>query len=224
MPLTGREVQKNPTVPALGRGAISLLTQLCFRNDDPASAADAVFLFSNPVERERMVQSIERAIRDFGAKHVIVTGGVSELYDLRGTGRAEADYIMEVVDVKKFPDVRFTLERTSLSTLSNVTEALKLIDLSSFRRIVFVSKAHAAGRCYLTLRKYVPQTTLLQRTWSASYKERNKPITRDNWVEDAFGQSRVWGEYLRIKKYGERDDIAFEEVRPTVEEIGHLTG
>ncbi len=46
-----------------------------------------------------------------------------------------------------------------------------------------------------------------------------KEITRYDWHTFDFGRRRLWGEYLRIKEYGNREDIEYEEVKDLVEEI-----
>jgi hypothetical protein len=86
--------------------------------------------------------------------------------------------------------------------------------------LLFIFKAHAAGRGYLTLRKFFKQAEILQQSFEVKYSRANSLLTRDNWFTFDFGRERVWGEYLRIKTYGARCDIEYDEVESLVNEIG----
>lgn len=86
----------------------------------------------------------------------------------------------------------------------------------------FLGKTQSAGREFLILKKYLPNSEILQYTWIAQHYE--QPITADSWHTFEQGRQRVWGEFLRIKKYGERGDIAYpEEVKEVVERIEKIT-
>ena len=65
----------------------------------------------------------------------------------------------------------------------------------------------------------------MQQTFAAqySYTEATDVIARENWHTFEFGRTRVWGEFLRIKTYGQRGDIEYNEVRELVEEIDQET-
>jgi hypothetical protein len=54
-------------------------------------------------------------------------------------------------------------ENALRNTLENVTEALKVLDFFSYSTILFVFKTHAAGRGYLTLKKYASPVIIA--TW-----------------------------------------------------------
>ena len=111
------------------------------------------------------------------------------------------------------------VERKSTNTLENVTETLKNSEFRECNSLLFVFKSHAAGRGYLTLRKFFPSIEILQRSFNTKYDMAEKEITRDDWHTFDFGRRRAWGEYLRIKEYGNREDIEYEEVKDLVEEI-----
>ncbi|MBN8828384.1 MAG: hypothetical protein J0H68_06725 [Sphingobacteriia bacterium] len=77
------------------------------------------------------------------------------------------------------------------------------------------------GRHYLTFKKYFPKTTLFYETYEPSYLNDNSTYTikKENWFLFPFSIQRIWGEFLRIKMYGNKGDIEFEEVRNLVQEI-----
>ena len=54
--------------------------------------------------------------------------------------------------------------------------------------------------------------SILQKTYDAMYYDDSLVIGRDNWQNTKEGRERVWGEFLRIKHYGQRGDIAADEL------------
>lgn len=114
-------------------------------------------------------------------------------------------------------------EETSKNTLANVTEGLKVFDFSYASSLAFIFPSHGARRGYLNLRKYCPHTDIYQCPYDAHYPNEIEPISRKNWYYTEHGQRRVWGEYLRIKEYGLRGDIAFDEVADMIAEISTYT-
>jgi hypothetical protein len=128
--------------------------------------------------------------------------------------------VLQSIKSTDFPNVKFYNEIKSTNTLENVTEALKVLDFSNYKTIVYVFKKHDCRRAYLTLRKFLPNTKLIQHTFEPTYTGTDRPLNKDTWYTYDFGKSRVWGEFLRIKLYGERGDIAYdEETKWLVEEI-----
>jgi hypothetical protein len=159
------------------------------------------------------------------APEVFLTGGVATYTESRKSRICESQLQLNQFDLAAYPDVKFLTESKSRNTLENVTEALKVHDFSKYKKIMFIFKTHAAGRGYLTLKKFVsPSTVLIQKTWAPIYPNTDKEITRDSWNSFDFGRSRVWGEFLRIKKYGERGDIFYDDkTKDLVYKISELT-
>jgi hypothetical protein len=205
-----REIERTPQVPELGVEVIQLLTKLCFRRDHTPTRADLLFVFSTATAVEVLAQEVQKIIIQGLTPRVFVTGGTPQFSDYAKIGRTESELFFEHLDPKEFPSVEFFSERASTDTRTNVTEALKVLDFSTYEKVIFIFKAHAAGRGYLTLRKFLPNTQLLQATYTPVYPEIGRVIARDTWQETEFGCARVWGEFLRIQKYGERGDIAYD--------------
>ncbi|MEY8745967.1 hypothetical protein AB9M62_42830 [Bacillales bacterium AN1005] len=62
------------------------------------------------------------------------------------------------------------------------------------------------------MRKHLhPDITYMPALFDTVYE--NIEINRQNWAETEIGRSRVYGEYLRICKYGDRGDIEMLEER-----------
>lgn len=98
------------------------------------------------------------------------------------------------------------METRSSNSLENVRFARELFDFSRVRSVLFVCKSHAAGRQYRTLRKHLGSDLMyIPATFDTVY--RGVRINRNSWSDTEIGRSRVYGEYLRILRYGDRGDI-----------------
>lgn len=218
-----REIDRNPITPRLNPKARALLTKLCFRKDNIPKKVDGIFVFSSLVDIKKEVKLIEKILNKGISKKVFITGGIINQERARelkiDKSTAEADLILNYLDIDKFKDVCFYFEKKSTNTLENVTETLKNPEFKKCKSLLFIFKSHAAGRGYLTLRKFLPSAEILQLTFNCQYEQRSKSITRNNWHSTAFSRSRVWGEYLRIKKYGSRGDIEHMEVKNLLNRI-----
>lgn len=221
------EIERNPSSPKLNAKAKRLLTELCFRKDDGLKSVNGIFVYSSTTGIEKMIKLLEKDLRLGISKKVFITGGLppKELAKdllVKGTTK-EADLVLRALHPERFSDVKFFVERKSSNTLENVTETLKNPEFRKCKSLLFVFKSHAAGRGYLTLKKFFKSATILQRTFNTRYKRANKTITRNNWHTFAFGRDRVWGEFLRIKTYGKRGDIEYGLVERIVKEIEEET-
>ncbi len=206
-----REIEKEPDVPELSVDQIKILTDLCFRADDVLEPADLIFVFGSSHHLPELSAIITDLLLKKLSDKVFITGGMPDYVDSKKIDKEESSLIFDYLDRKFFKDVGFYTENKSNHTTENVIEALKVLDFSNYKKIIFIFKSHASGRGYLTLRKYLPNTKLIQKTFNASYHDGLEVITRKNWHKTALGRKRVWGEYLRIKKYSERGDIAKPE-------------
>jgi hypothetical protein len=217
------EVERNPKPPKLNRRAIKLITKLCFRKDDDLKKVDGIFVYASMASLDNLVKLINEILLKQISNKIFITGGATPTYLREDLGIEsefkEADTLLNALNLDKYKDLEVFVERKSTNTLENVTETLKFPEFRDCNSLLFIFKSHPAGRGYLTLRKFFPNSEILQQTFDAKYRRSEKEITRDNWHTFDFGRSRVWGEYLRIKKYGSRGDIEYDEVRELVEEI-----
>src|SRR6185503_8202402 len=158
-----REIDRNPKTPVLSDRAIVLLTQLCFRPDDQVEQADLIFVFSTPMEVQIVSKILDELLLHGLSKQVFVTGGIPNFDDYT-VAKPESQLVLDMIHFSKYPNVKFYSESTSKNTKENVTEALKVLDFAQYKKVIFVFKSHAARRGYLTLKKYLPVTKLLQKT------------------------------------------------------------
>jgi len=206
-----REIEKEPEVPELSTSDIDNITKICFRNDDILEPADLIFVFGSSHHTKELADIISNLLSKKLSNKVFITGGRPDYIDSRKIDKSENLLILDHIDRRLFEGVEFYTENKSVHTTGNVTEALKVLDFSKYKKIIFIFKAHASGRGYLTLRKYLPETKLIQLSFNTSYHDDAEIITKENWYKTDFGKKRVYGEYLRIKKYSERGDISKPE-------------
>lgn len=206
-----REIEKEPDVPELSVDQIKILTDLCFRADDVLEPADLIFVFGSYNHVQELAGIISDLLSKKLSNKVFITGGLPNYVDSAKINKAESLLVLDLIDQRQFEGVKFYTEDKSLHTTGNVTEALRVLDFSDYKRIIYIFKSHTSGRGYLTLKKYLPNAKLMQKTFNACYHDGQEVITRENWYKTALGRKRVWGDYLRIKKYSERGDIAKPE-------------
>ena len=217
------QVERNPIPPQLNKKAAELITELCFRNSDALKEVDGIFVYASIVGIDKLVELIDEILSKGISNKIFITGGVTPKKlkkDLKiQTKLTEADTLLNALELDQYKNLTVFVEQKSTNTLENVTETLKNPEFKNCKSLLFIFKSHAAGRGYLTLRKFFPSAEILQQTFDTKYEGIEKEITRDNWHSFDFGRSRVWGEYLRIKKYGNRGDIEYNEVKDLVEKI-----
>lgn len=212
-----RELARRIEAPRLNDRAVELLTRLLFRQDDVGRVADVVVVFGTRLFVPVAAETVRQVLAEGASRRVIVAGGSPRYADSRQRSETECDEILNAVRTADFPDVTFVAERTSANTMENVTFAVRDCGLAEARSIAFVCANAHAGRCYLTLRKYVPQAELIQRAYVPMAGAINLRAT--DWHLSDDGRDLVWAEFLRIRTYGERGDIAYDEVAEIVAAI-----
>lgn len=217
------EIERNPVPPKFTKKAIELITKLCFRKDNEIKKVDGIFVFSSLTSLNRLAKLIEKILTENVSEKVFITGGKTPLIKNEDINfnefPTEADAILHKLNLKRFENIKVFVERKSTNTLENVTKMLKYTEFKNCKSLLFIFKSHAAGRGYLTLKRFFPSAEILQRTFDTKYNDAPCEINRDNWHTFDFGASRVWGEFLRIKTYGSRGDIEYKSVKRKVEEI-----
>lgn len=214
-----REIPKLPDMPVLNYRVIDLLTQLCFRKDNDINGqpVDAIFVFGIPeLFAAAAAKAVLEAVTKSKSDLLVLTGGHPTYCDSFFVQRPESEVFYDYIKGKLPGNISVQLEITSNNTLENVTHSLPW--LINCHKIIFVTKNFASGRNYLTMKKFLPNALLLQISFNVFYPGGNE-ITRDNWYSFEDSRKRVWGEFLRIKTYGQRGDIEYDEVANLIKEI-----
>lgn len=217
-----REIPKEVKPPStIQPEAVKLITELCF---DPtnfiAGRCDAMIIFgtSSPLNHKEIAVIFPAVLSLYKPRVVYITGGNLS------SGLTEAEMIYnEICTVHKHQPLEFRLDHKSTNTRENVTEAINL-GLGDNSSIVFVTKAPHCGRCRLTLRKQLPNAKLKAFSYRPIFPSVGLPIGQNKWHFYPEIVRLMWGEFLRIERYGLRGDIEFPDaVRQKVEKIRSLT-
>jgi hypothetical protein len=181
-----------------------------------------VFIFGAFRSIENMLNSLYTLLDNKVSNKVLISGGINPRrkditvingYDLSKIPESEA--IKASIQQEKYQNTQIFTEVESDNTKDNVIFSLNLEDvkLEEAKKVYFISKSHHAGRAYLTLKKYLPNTELYQFTYPSSFDynhSKEKEITKGNWYKDPKKQNMVWGEVKRIYQYGKmQNDIEF---------------
>jgi len=188
---------------------ISLLTKTVFLDETPPQRCDVLFVFGGTDPGHW--QTALRAYRSGYAPRMVVTGGIKP-----GAPRhvawtdgevPEAHIIVRELVAGGVPASAIAWEDRSRNSLENVRCALTVFDFAAVRSVMFVGKSLGAGRQLATLRKVLPGgIALVPFTFDAAFD--GTPVDRRGWAATEVGRARVWGEYLRMRIYGARGDIA----------------
>lgn len=214
-----REIAKLPEVPSLTTSLISKLDELCFRNESDLSVgvSDTIFVFGTAVSIDKAAEAVLDAVNQVKPKKLVLSGGMPTYADSYSVSIPESELLYGLIH-KSLPDnIEVHLETTSNNCTENVENALPFLQDGS--RVTYITKSFGAGRHYLTIKKFLPNCVYTQKTFDALYPDSSDYITKADWHTKLYSISRVWGEFLRIAKYGSRGDIAYDEVKKLVDNI-----
>ncbi|PFA67662.1 hypothetical protein CN378_09040 [Bacillus sp. AFS015802] len=199
-------IPREPYVPHLTLSEIEFLTELTFGLEVKPKECDALFVFSgtHSWHWEKSVEAYDEGY----VRKIIVTGGRSltgvphpEWEGNRQENLSEAGIIISHLLQAGIPSHSIVYEEKSTNSLENVLYAKKVFDFNTVHSLMVVCKGHATGRQLRTLQKHLPDgIEYIPYTFPTTYEENE--VDRYNWMESDIGRKRVWGEYLRIEKYG----------------------
>lgn len=200
-------IPREPIVADLNQGEVEFLTELTFGMNIKPNVCDALFIFSGTHSGhwEKAIEAYEKGY----IQKIVVTGGRSltgiphpEWEGNQYKEYSEADVIISYLQKAGIPNHEIAYEDQSTNSLENVLYAKEVFDFSSVKSLMVVCKSHVAGRQLRTLMKHLPEEIeYIPYTFPTIYS--GIEVNRNNWMNSDIGKKRVWGEYLRIKKYGE---------------------
>lgn len=199
-------IPKEPIVPELTTDEVEYLTNLTFGEITEPKKCDALFVFSG-THKGHWEKTIE-AYKNNYINKIIVTGGRSltsvpqpQWIGNQNGNVSEAKVIISYLVQAGVPIDIIVFEEDSTNSLENVLFAKAVFDFSNIKTLMVVCKSHTAGRQIRTLEKHLPSTIeYIPFTFDTIYQDIE--INRFNWMNSDIGRKRVWGEYLRIHKYG----------------------
>ncbi len=202
--LNGLPIPRETAVPNLSPAEIDAITETVFI---PAciQPADLLFIFGTSITPESMWQIVASYFQQKYFPKIVVTGLTGKAYG--ETGRPLAHIMRDKLLVHGIPTNAILVQDQSTNTYEDVRFSLnQWPELLSLLRITFLAKAHHSGRCWRTLRKFFPTAQLNALTYDAEYD--GIVVAEQNWYSHPVSKGRVYGEYLRIRKYIATGDIA----------------
>lgn len=204
--LNSLSIPREPGTEDLTPAEIAQITQAVFAEPQYAPA-DLLFVFGTSTLDQPLLDRLAQACCQGDFPHLLVTGGpVGRAYF--ETGRPLARLLEEQFLRRGVPPDQILVQDRSTNTLEDVTFGRELLRQHQLepQQIAFLSKSHHSGRCLRTLRKFYPSAPLYPIMFDAEYE--GTRVSRQDWWLKPVAKSRVYGEFLRIKKYGDRGDIA----------------
>ncbi len=200
---------KAPEAPPLTAHHMDLLTRTVFLEETPPRPCDALFVFGGTDPGHW--RTALKAYRQGYAERLVVTGGIKP-----GASRhaawtdgevPEARVIVRELTARGVPASAIAWEETSRNSLENAQCARAVFDFGTVRSLMFVGKSHGAGRQLATLSRVLPAgIAFVPYTFDAEVD--GALLSRQSWARSEVGRARIWGEYLRMRVYGARGDIA----------------
>lgn len=199
------EISREPDVPRLSDEEIKLITKLVFV-EPKAQEADLIFIFGFGLGHTEANWKLVAKLFEEGCSSLILVNGLLDPH--APTDYPIAHNIRDTLIKFGIPKKTILTQDKSRNTLEDVILGKKLLETKNIfpKSILYVSKAHHSGRCYLTLKKYFSHVKLYTYSFNAVYN--NIEVAKEDWWLDPVARARVYGEYLRINKYSERGDIA----------------
>ncbi|WP_456274984.1 YdcF family protein [Bacillus sp. AK031] len=202
-------ISKEPEAPEFTERKIKNLTEIVFGEARELIESDVLFIFSgtHPGHWEKAIEAYQKNL----CRTIIVTGGRS----LTGVphqewkeGQAtEAEVIITHLVKAGVPSGNIIYENRSSNSLENVLYAKEIYNFTNTQTIMYICKSHVAGRQERTLVKHLgDHIRYIPFSFDAEYN--GTIVNRNTWSKSETGRNRVWGEFLRILKYGERGDIS----------------
>jgi len=213
-----REINKNPIPPEMSADMIAALTKLCFFSAALRSA-NVLFVFGSHIRHREIAHIITDILHEHPIPTVILTGGIPDYKATDYLPQAESSLLFELLSKNEFPNTTFILETASKNTLENVQNAIMLFDFDDVKKVLFISHAYAARRAALTLKRYLPEVSLGNYPVIIPSLDSDLPLSELDWYKTEYGRSIIWGEYLRIKTYGERGDFPIRDVRELMDNV-----
>ncbi|PYI52965.1 YdcF family protein [Paenibacillus flagellatus] len=201
-------IPKQPDPPDLTLEQMERMTEIVFHPACEPAPCDAIFVLggTHPGHWEKTIQAYRLGLADT----VLVTGGVSPTAvrhpDWPDAGKPESRLIAEKLIEAGVPERAIAIEDRSRHSLENALYARDTFDFGRIASLLVVCKSHAAGRQIRTLMRHLPPgIRYVPYGFDAVYGDAR--VGRDNWMNTDTGRARVYGEYLRICRYGDRGHL-----------------
>lgn len=190
-----RPIPREPEVPPLSEAEIEAIGRAVFVDCRPAPS-DLIFVLGTSTGRWELVAQLYASGL---APRVMTTGRRGLAYFDEGIPLARQ--IRDALIGLGVPDEVILVSDTSDHTGDDVKHGMALAQASDVAcdRVLFVCKAHHAGRVRRTFERWSPETALSCATYDAEYEEGT--VRAADWWREPASRSRVYGEWLRIRHF-----------------------
>lgn len=215
-----REIVKVPKSPDMDAELIAALTELCFQ-EESLVPSDLLFVFGSNVQHREIADIITYMLNMELVDQVLITGGVANYKGSFYKKEAESEQIKSYLPMEKYGDKQIYTENKSKNIIENIVEARKIFSFKNIRSMTFLAHSYASTRAMLSLKHFFPAIEMHCIPLPLPTDYLKYPISKQMWSATAYGRGLVWGEFLRLKTYGERGDFSIAEIQ---ESLNHITG
>lgn len=184
---------------------------------------DVIFIFggTHPGLWETALDAYNRQL----GQHIIITGGYKPSALHHQTWRhgrtPEAHIIRQELLNRGVPPEILYFEDRSTNSLENVLFAREVYDFSTVKSALVICKSYAVGRQCRTLRQQLPAAVeIIPHPFDTTIGGEGPLITRHNWWQMERSQAFVFGQLLKIIKYGEAGHLQpLSTISPQLKQI-----
>jgi uncharacterized SAM-binding protein YcdF (DUF218 family) len=184
------EIPRRVPPPPLTAEEIRTITDTVFVLPAPIPSGTLLLFGSNGHEYDKVVHTFNAGL----CERILVSGA------------PHARQAREELLARGVPDRSILVETNARHTLEEVRFALAILEDAGARtdRLIYACLRAHSGRCYRTIKRFLPDASLSCLPFA--HKVTNTHET--NWHLHEESRAAVYAEYLRIRLYAERGDIA----------------
>lgn len=203
--LASLPIAREPDSSQLTAAEIAQISQIVFATPNP-QPADLLFVFGTSTLHAQILGQIADYFQRGFYPWMLVTGLLGRAY--YETGKPVAHYLRDNFIASGIPADKILVQDRSTNTLEDATFSLEVLEKAQIapQTIAFLSKSYHSGRCLLTMRKVFPSQPLFPITYDPQID--GVTVSAENWAAHPVSRGRTYGEYLRIRQYAARGDIA----------------
>lgn len=215
-----REISKNPDCPTLTEADVNLVTDLCFARREVS--IECLLVFGTSSDHSAYASRL-RELHNRFRFDIILTGGTPAYAGSQTTtdrsAFPESAKLLDALggDAAIIRSIRL-VEFTSSNTLDNITNIAKFIDTAGYCSLGLMMQSHAAGRCRMTAERQL-DTPVIDGLFPVDIRAGGAKLSAESWYYQPLHRQMVWGEVLRMDRYGGRGDI---ELGSRAKEIARL--
>lgn len=240
-----KTIDKLPSLPRFNNKIVCLITALLFLKDKDNLPKDTVYqILGNIAFLDTLVEKVKTIGSD---NNVIISGGINPKYKKQNLetnfvktlytkggernfndvlNKSEAKIIKKEL-LKNNINNNYLLEEESTNCKENITKSLDANLYKNVKELAIITTNENTLRAKLTAEKYLPNVNISTIGYTASIKDKNINVDKNNWMKNDFSKQYVWGEFIRIVTYSNNNEFKLAGldsilVNKVLEEINRL--